>query len=226
MVHPYMAIRHTKCSVSQCFQHCKHIFVFKIKKKVNNIKKLLETHMKKSLFIFLLILIFLFTGCSAEKPLRLHVIANSDSTADQRVKLEVRDSILKYTEKGVLESQNEQEAENYIATNLSGIEQQANLVLKREGFGYSARVTLGVSDFPEKTYGTTVYPAGKYEALKVMLGKGEGKNWWCVVFPPLCLVEADPNQSYDPSTVVDPNDITGSVEYESLIADWFNSMLS
>jgi len=182
--------------------------------------------MKKILFVFVLILILLLVGCSLDKPLRLHVIANSDSTADQAVKLEVRDSILKYTEKGILDCHNEPEAESYIAKNLPGIEQQANLVLKQKGFDYSAKVTLGISDFPEKTYGTAVYPAGKYEALKVTLGRGEGKNWWCVVFPPLCLVEADPNQSYDPSGIVDPNDFNGSVEYESFIVDWFNGMLS
>lgn len=167
----------------------------------------------KRIFLTILatmILILLFpTGCAAEKPLRLHVIANSDSKEDQEVKLMVRDRVLEATGEEMRAVQNKDQAKAYIAQHLELIEQEANAVLQEEGFSYQAKATLGISDFPDKSYGGVVYPAGKYEALKITLGNGQGQNWWCVVFPPLCLTQADPEEP---------------VEYKSAILEWFEGL--
>lgn len=117
--------------------------------------------------------------------LRLHILANSDSEEDQRVKLLVRDALIEeFAPAGSLE-----EAEEVLLNDGGGVLETVNRVLKEQGCGYGAQLRFGIMEFPEKTYGTTTYPAGKYEALRVELGKAEGQNWWCVLFPPLCLVD-------------------------------------
>jgi stage II sporulation protein R len=128
-------------------------------------------------------------GLMAPAPLRLHVIANSDSAADQQVKLMVRDAVLAATKDGVLQCENAGEAEEYIAEHLGIIVATANDTLKKNGFAYRATATVGVSHFPDREYQGVKYPEGDYEALRVVLGDGKGQNWWCVMFPPLCLSE-------------------------------------
>ena len=117
--------------------------------------------------------------------LRLHILANSDSKEDQRVKLLVRDALIQeFAPAGSLK-----EAEKLLLNSGGGVLETVNRVLKEQGCGYGAQLRLGVMEFPDKTYGGTTYPAGEYEALRVELGNAEGKNWWCVLFPPLCLVD-------------------------------------
>lgn len=169
--------------------------------------------MKKLALVF--IFIFLLAGCSSpQKPLRLHIIANSNSETDQNIKLTVRDEILEYTSNGILKCENMEEAKEYICEELDSICGVANNVLSENGFDYSATATLGISHFPEKTYAGTTYPEGEYEALKIVIGQGEGENWWCVVFPPLCLVNTDISSDSSPD----------EIEYKSAIAEWFCSI--
>lgn len=122
--------------------------------------------------------------------IRLHVIANSDSAEDQNLKLKVRDEIIK--EVGSLEnSQNIDQSREYLEDHLKDMEDTAEDVIKENGKNYTAKADLGVRWIPAKTYGDMYFPAGNYEALNVTIGKGEGQNWWCVLFPPLCLIEED-----------------------------------
>lgn len=128
--------------------------------------------------------------------IRLHVIANSDSSEDQNLKLKVRDEIIK--EVGNLEkSQSVEESRSYLESHLKDMENAALRVIKENGKTYSAKADLGVRWIPAKTYGDMYFPAGNYEALNVTLGKGEGHNWWCVLFPPLCLIEEDESAMED-----------------------------
>lgn len=122
----------------------------------------------------------------ADKLVRLHVIAVSDDETEQAVKLEVRDAVLEYLTPLLDSCEDSQSAEEVISENLSGIE---NAALSRSG-GRDVTVTLGRENYPTRHYTDFSLPAGEYESLRVVLGEGEGHNWWCVVFPPLCLESA------------------------------------
>jgi stage II sporulation protein R len=136
-------------------------------------------------------------GACAQQPLRLHVIANSNSTQDQQVKLKVRDAVLEATKDGILKCENAREAEEYIEKNLGIIIATADETLAENDFDYTAGAELGRFHFPEKSYKGVTYPEGDYEALEVRLGSGEGGNWWCVMFPPLCISEISDGEDYE-----------------------------
>lgn len=124
----------------------------------------------------------------ADKVIRLHVIANSDSPADQALKLQVRDRVL--AQAGDLFSQglSREEAEAAIAQRLPDLAAAGAEVVGEEGYAYPVTASLEEQVwFPTKTYTNFALPAGDYTALRVVIGDGGGKNWWCVVFPPLCL---------------------------------------
>ena len=122
-----------------------------------------------------------------EGIIRLHVIANSDSEADQSLKLKVRDEIIKY-----MEGQDDlEECRKYIISHLDDIARKADNVIKAEGFDYGSTAELGVFYIPRKSYEDLTLPAGNYEALRIILGEGQGQNWWCVIFPNLCLIDGD-----------------------------------
>jgi stage II sporulation protein R len=135
-------------------------------------------------------LVLLLSAC-APTPFRLHVVANSDSDEDQAVKMQVRDAVLEATKSGILKCKNAQDAQEYIVDNLEIIEKTAKETLTENGFDYTVSAQVGTFPFPEKTYQGVTYPEGDYQALEVTLGKGEGHNWWCVMFPPLCLTEIE-----------------------------------
>ncbi len=122
--------------------------------------------------------------------LRLHIIANSDSEADQTVKLAVRDIILEKTE-GIFEKETELSiAENKARDNLDYLSKTATEVLKENGFNYAAKAEIGNSYFETREYEDFTLPAGNYRSLIIRLGEAKGKNWWCVVFPAVCLPAA------------------------------------
>ena len=123
--------------------------------------------------------------------LRLHVIANSDSAEDQAVKLEVRDMLLEETKSRVGDAADKADAEAFFRDNADELTEAVNAFLRERGFGYGASVSIARSEFETREYDGFTLPSGEYDALKVVLGRGEGKNWWCVVFPPLCVSAAD-----------------------------------
>jgi len=123
--------------------------------------------------------------------IRFHVIANSDSTFDQSVKLAVRDSVIEEVNTILNEASSKQEAQMLLAEHKDEIIKKANAVLKQHHCYYGADAVLGTSSFPTKTYGDLTLPAGEYDAFRIILGEGKGKNWWCVLYPPLCLPAAE-----------------------------------
>lgn len=120
----------------------------------------------------------------AEKLIRLHVVADSDSEADQQIKLQVRDAVLAEAEVALRDAEDPKAA---LAAALPEIAEAANDCLRRLGSADRAAVTLGRELFPTREYETFALPAGVYTSLRVTIGSGEGRNWWCVVFPSLCL---------------------------------------
>ena len=123
----------------------------------------------------------------ADKLTRLHVLANSDSPGDQTLKLQVRDAVLAYLTPALENAENQQQARQIITENLEGIADAAGAAAQ----GRQVSVTLSRESYPTREYEGFTLPAGRYESLRVILGEGEGKNWWCVVFPPLCLSAAE-----------------------------------
>ncbi len=122
--------------------------------------------------------------------LRLHIIANSDSRADQELKLKIRDEILLEASDVFADADSLSVAESKALEKLSELEKIANRVIKENGLSYKAEISLGDSFFETRRYDTFTLPAGTYRSLIVKLGKGEGKNWWCVIFPSVCIPAA------------------------------------
>ncbi|KMT22816.1 stage II sporulation protein R [Clostridium cylindrosporum] len=124
-----------------------------------------------------------------DKVVRFHVLANSDSNLDQGVKIKVKDNVIKYVQPLLKNSKSIDESKEILENNKANIINLANKVLKQNGQTYTARAEIGRFDFPVKSYGDIVFPSGEYDAFRIILGEGEGKNWWCVMFPPLCFVD-------------------------------------
>lgn len=141
----------------------------------------------------------IFSICSFAKTseeirsdvLRLHVIANSDSSVDQNLKLRLRDYILEEGEDIFDGSVNVENAVKKIEPKLAELENSAETFVKNAGFDYDVKITLSNEYFTTRTYDSVTLPAGKYLALRVVIGSGEGHNWWCVMFPPMCVPAAD-----------------------------------
>ncbi|CAM4278214.1 stage II sporulation protein R [Paenibacillus tarimensis] len=129
-------------------------------------------------------------GAVPEESIRLRILANSDSPADQAVKRHVRDAVVADMERYTAGMSTIEQARLVIGGRLPEIEALVRQELAERGFTYSVRAELAEVPFPTKMYGSRVYPAGDYEALRITLGAGEGQNWWCVLFPPLCFVDA------------------------------------
>ncbi len=124
-----------------------------------------------------------------EDLMRLHVVANSDSTADQNLKRKVRDEIVRSVASEFLRAENINSARLTALDNLDSIREIALREIKAEGKDYTVGVELNSFTFPTKHYGPFILPAGDYEAIRVVIGTGGGANWWCVLFPPLCFVD-------------------------------------
>ena len=118
---------------------------------------------------------------------RLHVVANSDSEADQALKLKVRDAIIEVTGRAVEGCRTQDEAIAAINEVMGEIEQATREVIAREGYDYDIAVELGEEYYPTKTYESCAFPEGRYVSLRVLIGDAAGQNWWCCLFPPLCL---------------------------------------
>lgn len=123
----------------------------------------------------------------ADKIIRLHVVANSDTSADQAVKLAVRDAVLREAGRVLDGAEDPKQA---VAAQLPALEAAANAELQRQGSEGLARVSFRRELFPTREYDTFSLPAGVYDSLRVTIGQGEGHNWWCVIFPPLCAQAA------------------------------------
>ena len=123
----------------------------------------------------------------ANAYLRIHIRANSNSAKDQEVKYKVRDEVVAYLTPIVAECATKEEAMAQISKNLDGAARVADATLKRYGYNYGARASIRQEEFPTRVYQDATLAAGVYDALILELGTGEGDNWWCVVYPPLCF---------------------------------------
>lgn len=125
----------------------------------------------------------------AEQVLRLHIIADSNSDADQKIKLSIRDAVITYLKPYLEDVTTKQEAIEIINAHLGEINDTANRILSAQGFSYTANAGIERVYFPIKLYGDLVLPAGEYDAIRIRLGSASGKNWWCLIFPQLCFVD-------------------------------------
>lgn len=155
--------------------------------------KLIELSVILSLFICIISCLSFERDCDSvrEKVLRLHVIANSDSEADQELKLKVRDRIIEESGDLFIISESREEAEENLQKSLGELTALTEKVIAEEGSDYSVQVRIEPSYFPVRIYENFTLPAGTYRSLKVIIGEGKGQNWWCVLFPPLCLPAAE-----------------------------------
>lgn len=152
-------------------------------------------------------------GNVREEVFRLHVLANSDSEQDQNLKLKVRDEILKLSEDLFKDAETKEEAIEAAEENIDLIKKCAEDELRRNGCDDAVEIEIGDSWFNTREYGDVTLPAGKYPALRVLIGRAEGKNWWCVMFPQLCL----PAAQTEPSDVFTPDElelVSGGQKYE------------
>lgn len=126
----------------------------------------------------------------AKEVIRLHVVANSDSEADQQLKLEVKEQVVGLLREEMGGDSSVEMAKQTLTNHLDEVEKVASDYIQKKGYDYEVNAELGTCYFPVKEYGDMTFPAGEYEALKVNIGKHEGKNWWCVMYPTLCFVDS------------------------------------
>ena len=125
-----------------------------------------------------------------DNVLRLHVIANSDSDEDQALKLAVRDEILAVYGDRLADCTSKEEAEEKVSLLAAEMTETAQRVISDRGYSYGVRLTLTREDYPTRVYEDVTMPAGEYCSLRIIIGEGAGKNWWCVLFPPMCVSNA------------------------------------
>ena len=158
--------------------------------------------MKKIKFIVILSILFLiyifFSAYSYVSAIsdnmynsvfRLHVIANSDSDEDQTLKYIVRDNLINYMNEKTNTFTSKEDIIEYAKNHIEDLKNIAEMTVKEQGYNYPVTVEIGNFEFPTKTYGDISFPAGNYDALRVKIGNANGRNWWCVMFPPLCFVD-------------------------------------
>ena len=152
--------------------------------------------MKKFCIVFLTIAIIILSGIGLSLPenqteteyLRIHIRANSNLAVDQTVKYRVKENVVDYLTPFIAECKTKTDAQNMLLSNIDNISKVATNTLKQNGFKYTATASIKREEFPTRTYGTLELEKGFYDALIINLGSGDGDNWWCVVYPPLCFV--------------------------------------
>ena len=142
--------------------------------------------------------VFSFVGCSDHKSnnvIRIHIRANSNSDVDQNVKLKVRDQIINYITPLIAKCSDSNDVKKILSNNLENIEEVADEVLLLNGFNYVSNAGINNEYFPSREYNGNIFPSDYYDALIINLGTGNGDNWWCVAYPPLCFVGEDSNMN-------------------------------
>lgn len=125
----------------------------------------------------------------AGEVFRLHVIANSDTEEDQKLKLKIKTRIVEYLEEILGKDADLEETKEAVLTHLGEIEREAEKLVHEQGFDYPVKAVVEKTYFPRKSYGDCTFPAGEYEALNVKIGEARGHNWWCMLYPSLCFIE-------------------------------------
>lgn len=181
------------------------------------------------MIIILSLLLFLYVTISAfsyaksvsynisDSVFRLHVIANSDSEEDQNLKYKVRDNLLNYMNTLCANCSSKEEAIKIVEQNKDKFKEVALQTIRENNYSYDINVNIGNFEFPTKTYGDISLPAGYYDALRVEIGEAKGKNWWCVMFPPLCFVDVSSGVVPEESKEIMQNNL--SEEEFALVSD-------
>ncbi|MDD5935102.1 MAG: stage II sporulation protein R [Clostridiales bacterium] len=154
----------------------------------------------------------------SESILRLHVIANSDSTTDQATKLEVKDYVVSYLQNSLLKDvSSKEEAITVLSQHSDELKQITTKYVRSLGYTYDVEISIGPAYFPIKVYGDITLPAGEYDALRIKLGEANGQNWWCILFPTLCYVDTTyqivPDESKEQL-----KDVLTEREYEAIVS--------
>lgn len=152
----------------------------------------------------------------AEEVIRFHVVANSNSKQDQELKLNIKDYVTKELEPLLKDINSVNGARDVLEDNISSIESMANEIIYKNGFDYSAKASLEYDYFPLKVYGDIALPPGEYETVRIDIGSASGRNWWCIMFPPLCFV--DSTHSIVPESSKEQlSDVLTEEEYDELL---------
>ncbi len=144
-----------------------------------------------------------------KEAIRLRVLANSNEEIDQKIKMKLSIELQKNISEILKDTKTVEEARNQIKNNIQILNMKVKDVLQKEKYDKKFTITFGNTFFPEKKYNGVIYEQGYYESVLVTLGEGKGKNWWCVLFPPLCIMEANENE-------------TGEVEYKFFVQELIN----
>lgn len=126
----------------------------------------------------------------AKEVFRFHVLANSDSEEDQALKMQVKEEVIRYMKEQLPYSDSAKMTKDWARTHTDEIEQTAAQVIEEAGYEYSVKAKVTDCYFPDKTYGDVTFPKGEYEALRIEIGEARGRNWWCVLYPNLCFIDA------------------------------------
>ncbi len=152
-----------------------------------------------------------------ENAIRLRILANSDDELDQELKLKVRNQVNQFLYPSVVDVKSKEEARLIIYNQIDEINVVIKNILDEQNIDVPFNVGYGMTDFPTKIYGTKVYPSGEYEALVIELGDAKGDNWWCVLFPPLCLIDI---------TISDGVEVSEDIKFEFFIWEQIKAWLS
>lgn len=126
----------------------------------------------------------------AKEVFRFHVLANSDSDEDQALKMQVKEAVIAYMKEEIPDSDSVETTKEWARNHLDAIVNLAKTVIREEGYDYPVIAEVTTCDFPDKTYGDITFPSGRYEALRIEIGEANGQNWWCVLYPNLCFIDA------------------------------------
>ncbi len=192
--------------------------------------KLIEKSLVSGLLLtFLLALTGFANNCEnlSTKVLRLHILANSDSAEDQSLKLNVRDKIIEKSGDFLNTATDKASAQSLTAKNLDNIREIAEQEVQNRGYSYPVKVQMTKMYFPTRNYGNTTLPAGHYDTLRVLIGEGKGKNWWCVIFPQMCLGSAKNSAAIDSVFSNSEKKIINSSENYEIkfkVVEWFYAL--
>lgn len=152
----------------------------------------------------------------AKKVIRFHVLANSDSDKDQELKIKVKDKVIGYMSSKLKNCKNIDEARKVLIENDDNIKNIAEKVIKENNYNYGVRTELAQVEFPVKSYGDVILPEGKYEAYRVLIGKADGHNWWCVMFPPLCFTDITKGEVEEEKTLNEMKKVLTKKEFDTI----------
>lgn len=154
--------------------------------------------------------------------IRLHVLAHSDHPDDQAVKIKVRDAVIEYLTPHLAGAIDSSDARRIVSEQEEALEAVVRDTVADAGADYPVRLDTGRFEFPVRAYGGLVLPAGNYEAVRILLGEAEGKNWWCVLFPPLCFVSGTQATAVTPQlAAMDKNIPPDKVEFRLKLTEWW-----